>query len=39
MGKGDTFVLKMRKEIYNQSLNVKDFLLQYILLTHAHYQL
>ena len=35
MGKGNTFVLKMRKESYNQSLDVEDLLLQ-DLLTHSH---
>ena len=35
MGKRNMFVLKMRKESYNQSLDVEDLLLQ-DLLTHSH---
>ena len=35
MGKGNMFVVKMRKEIYNQILDIKSLLLQ-DLFTHSH---
>ena len=40
MGKGNTFVLNMRKQSHMQSLNVESFLLQdHLNYSHIHYKL